>query len=243
MFLAGEEVTGLPAHEIASRGVGIKTQVPSVMDGLTARENIWLSARRRLDRVQAGRKTEETIARLGLDAIAAEPLAQLAHGQRQQVELGMVAAGDPWLILLDEPAAGMSAQGVERITALIRDMNSNAAIVIVEHDMQFIRSLASQVTVFHRGAVLMEDHVDSVMVDPTVRNIYLGNGAPASNPQTAHPRARERQPPWLASAALVWKDCPGAMAASRFCTTSALMSAKAKSSAFSAITAWESRPC
>ncbi len=187
VFLAGEEVTGLPAHEIASRGVGIKTQVPSVMDGLTARENIWLSARRRLDRVQAGRKTEETIARLGLDAIAAEPLAQLAHGQRQQVELGMVAAGDPWLILLDEPAAGMSAQGVERITALIRDMNSNAAIVIVEHDMQFIRSLASQVTVFHRGAVLMEDHVDSVMVDPTVRNIYLGNGAPASNPQPRTP--------------------------------------------------------
>jgi branched-chain amino acid transport system ATP-binding protein/urea transport system ATP-binding protein len=81
---------------------------------------------------------------------------------------------DPWLVLLDEPAAGMSAQDVERMTAIIHDLTKTAAVVIVEHDMQFIRSIADTVTVFHQGAVLMEDHVDRVMSDAQVRAVYLG---------------------------------------------------------------------
>ncbi len=88
-----------------------------------------------------------------------------------------MAVGDPWLVLLDEPAAGMSAEDVERMTAIIHELNRTAAIVIVEHDMQFIRSIARDVTVFHQGAVLMEDHVERVMSDPTVRNVYLGKKA------------------------------------------------------------------
>ena len=90
------------------------------------------------------------------------------------MELGLVAAGDPWLILLDEPAAGLSTEDVERMTEIIHELNRQAALIIVEHDMQFIRSIAKTVTVFHQGEVLMEDHVDRVMSDPEVRNIYLG---------------------------------------------------------------------
>ena len=80
-------------------------------------------------------------------------------------------------MLLDEPAAGMSAGDVERMIEVIHEMNRTAAVVIVEHDMQFIRSIASRVTVFHRGAVLMEDDVDRVLADARVRDVYLGRNA------------------------------------------------------------------
>jgi branched-chain amino acid transport system ATP-binding protein len=177
IFMRGNDVTGWAPHQVAALGVGIKTQVPSVMDGLSAFENIWLSARRFLGVAEANRKTDEVIARLSLNNIASAELGRLAHGERQRVELGIVLAGDPWLVLLDEPAAGMTAEDVEQMTQVIHEMLKSTAVVIVEHDMQFIRSIASTVTVFHQGAVLMEDHVDRVMADPTVRNVYLGKSA------------------------------------------------------------------
>ena len=177
VFMRGQEVTGWRPHQIASLGVGIKTQTPNVMDALSVHENIWLAARRFFDEAEARARTDDVIDRLALGAIARTDLGQLAHGERQRVELGLVAVADPWLVLLDEPAAGMSATDVDRMTAIIHEMTRTAAVVIVEHDMQFIRSIAEVVTVFHQGAVLMEDHVDRVMTDQTVRNVYLGKKA------------------------------------------------------------------
>ena len=177
VFMRGHDTTHWMPHQIASLGVGIKMQTPSVMDNLSVFENIWLAARRFHAPEEANRKTAEMIERLALGAIARNALGQLAHGERQRVELGLVAVGDPWLVLLDEPAAGMSAEDVERMTGIIHELNKTAAIVIVEHDMQFIRSIAEQVTVFHQGAVLMEDHVDRVMADSQVRHVYLGKKA------------------------------------------------------------------
>ena len=173
VYMRGQETTRWMPHEIASLGVGIKTQTPNVMDALSVFENIWLAARRFHAPSDAERKTQEIIERLALGSIARKDLGQLAHGERQRVELGLVAVGDPWLVLLDEPAAGMSAEDVARMTEIIHELNKTAAVVIVEHDMQFIRSIAEKVTVFHQGAVLMEDHVDRVLSDPTVRNVYL----------------------------------------------------------------------
>ena len=177
VFMRDEEVTGWSPHEIASLGVGIKTQVPSVLDGLTAYENIWLAARRFLSVTEANRMTDEVISRLSLGDITNSNVGQLAHGERQRVELGIVMAADPWLILLDEPAAGMSAKDVDSLTNIIHEMLKSAAVIIVEHDMQFIRSIASTVSVFHQGAMLIEDHVDRVMANQTVRNVYLGKKA------------------------------------------------------------------
>lgn len=177
IFMRGDDVTGWAPHRIASLGVGIKTQVPNVMDGLSAFENIWLAARRFLSVSDANHKADEVISRLSLGNIALAELGRLAHGERQRVELGIVMSGDPWLVLLDEPAAGMTAEDVEQMTQIIHEMLKTTAVVIVEHDMQFIRSIASTVTVFHQGAVLMEDHVDRVMADPMVRNVYLGKNA------------------------------------------------------------------
>ena len=177
VFMRGEETTGWHPHQIASLGVGIKTQVPNVLDGLSVFENIWIAARRFYPGKEASDRAVDIIDRLALSPIAKADLGQLAHGERQRVELGLVAVGDPWLVLLDEPAAGMSAEDIERMIAIIDEMIKTAAVIIVEHDMQFIRSIASTVTVFHQGAVLMEDHVDRVMSDPTVRNVYLGKNS------------------------------------------------------------------
>ncbi|WP_158970831.1 ABC transporter ATP-binding protein [Chachezhania sediminis] len=177
VFMRGQDVTGWMPHQVASLGVGIKTQTPNVMDALSVHENIWLAARRFFDPAEARARTGDVIDRLSLGPIARTDLGQLAHGERQRVELGLVIVTDPWLVLLDEPAAGMSAEDVDRMTEIIHDITRSASVVIVEHDMQFIRSIAETVTVFHQGRVLMEDHVDRVMTDETVRRVYLGKKA------------------------------------------------------------------
>jgi branched-chain amino acid transport system ATP-binding protein len=174
VFIDGQETTGWDSQFIARLGIGIKTQVPSVMDGLSVRENIWLSAYRVAGRREADRLAAEAIERLGLGDIARATVGQLAHGERQRVELGIVLAARPWLVLLDEPAAGMTGAEVERMADIIREINRDAALIVVEHDMQFIRSIAARVTVFVQGAILMEDDVEAVMADPRVRDVYLG---------------------------------------------------------------------
>ncbi len=177
VFMQGTETTGWLPHQIASLGVGIKTQNPNVLNGLSVFENIWMAARRFYPNEEASDRATDIIDKLALSYIARAELGQLAHGERQRVELGLVAVGNPWLVLLDEPAAGMSSADVEHMSRIIDDMTRAAAVIVVEHDMQFIRSIASTVTVFYQGAVLMEDHVDCVMSDPTVRNVYLGKKA------------------------------------------------------------------
>ena len=168
-------VNGRHPHEIAGLGVGIKTQVPSVFDGLAAEENIWLAARRWHPASRARALTAETIERLDLGDIRNNVVGTLAHGQRQWVELGMVIAAEPWLVLLDEPAAGMTHDEVARTAELIREINRTATLIVVEHDMQFIRMIADKVTVFHQGSILIEDTMDVVANDTRVREVYLGH--------------------------------------------------------------------
>lgn len=163
------------SHEIAGLGVGIKTQLPNVFEGLSVHENIWLSARRWHDARRARTLVEETIERIRLGDIRRLTVNELSHGQRQWVELGMVIAAEPWLVLLDEPAAGMTHEEVQLTAELIREINKTATMIVVEHDMQFIRMIADKVTVFHRGAILIEDTMDVVSADPTVRDVYLGH--------------------------------------------------------------------
>lgn len=177
VFIDGEDTTGWDPHWIARLGIGVKTQVPSVMDGLSVRENIWLSAYRTHGREKARRLADDALERLGLGAIAKSQVGRLSHGERQRVELGIVMAGEPWLVLLDEPAAGMTAEEVGRMAEIVAELNREAAIIIVEHDMQFIRSIARKVTVFSQGRILIEDDVDTVMNDQAVRDVYLGKKA------------------------------------------------------------------
>lgn len=177
VMIRGQTMTGAEPFEVASLGVGIKTQVPNVFDGLTAEENIWISSRRWHDDRRAKTVTADTIERLRLGDIRKTQLGRLAHGQRQWVELGMVVAAEPWLVLLDEPAAGMTHEETFRTAELIEEINTTAALIVVEHDMQFIRMISRKVTLFHEGSILMEDTMDAISADKRAREIYLGHRA------------------------------------------------------------------
>jgi len=175
----GQDISHAHAHQIARLGIGIKTQVPNVFDGLSVRENIWLSANRIHSGAHADRAVDEMLERIGLTSVAGRLVGQLAHGQRQWVELGIVLSTDPELILLDEPAAGMTHDEVHKTAELVREINRSKALIVVEHDMQFIRMIAKQVTVFNQGSVLVEDAVENILRNPLVRDIYLGKQAAA----------------------------------------------------------------
>lgn len=174
IFWRGRDITGAAGYVIARLGVGIKTQVPSLFDGLTAHESVLLAVRRQHGERDARALAAATLERLGIGELAERRVGILAHGQRQLVELAMVVAPEPDLIILDEPTAGMSADETRRTAEVIRELNRRHAIVVVEHDMQFIRSIAKIVTVFHQGRVLTEAAVEQVFTDPRVREVYLG---------------------------------------------------------------------
>ncbi|MGA7809386.1 ATP-binding cassette domain-containing protein [Bradyrhizobium sp.] len=180
VLFRGQDISSAYAHQIARLGIGIKTQVPSVFDGLSVRENIWLAASRMHSRQRTRALVEEMLERISLAHVADRLVGQLAHGQRQWVELGLVLSTDPELILLDEPAAGMTHDEVFKTAELVREINRSKALIVVEHDMQFIRMIAKQVTVFNQGSVLVEDTVENIMRNPQVRDIYLGKQAAAA---------------------------------------------------------------
>jgi len=174
ILFRGKDIAGMQPHEPARLGIGIKTQVPSLFNGLSVWENVWLAARRTNTSTQSERVTREVLERVGMIAYRDALVGLLAHGQRQWVELAVVIAADPPLILLDEPAAGMSDAEVARTAELILEINRRHALVVVEHDMSFIRKIAKTVTVLHQGAVIREGTPERIMSDPLVQQIYLG---------------------------------------------------------------------
>jgi ABC-type uncharacterized transport system ATPase subunit len=174
ILLEGHDIVGAPPYAIGRRGVGIKNQVPVVMNGLTVHENLWLAARARRKGAAVKTAVERIAERLDLGPLLQRFVGELAHGQRQWVEIAMVVICEPTIVLLDEPAAGMSDEETARTADLIRDLNTTTTIVVVEHDMQFIRQIARTVTVFHQGRILVEDSFQSVIANKTVRDVYLG---------------------------------------------------------------------
>lgn len=177
VYIRGQDVTGWRPYQIVRLGVGIKTQVPSVMNGLTVYENIWLSARKVCDRQAADTETKLVLDQLELGALSRRLVGEMAHGERQIVELGIVMAQRPQLVLLDEPAAGITGAESEKLVSLIHRMNEDAALIVVDHDMQFVRMLNSKITVFHQGSILIEGQPDDVLSDKKVREVYVGNRA------------------------------------------------------------------
>jgi branched-chain amino acid transport system ATP-binding protein/urea transport system ATP-binding protein len=177
VHIRGADVTGWRTHEVVRLGVGVKTQVPSVMNGLSVQENLWLAARRIHGWSGARGAVDEIGAELRLGELLRRSVGELSHGQRQMVEIGIVLVQRPWLVLLDEPAAGMTGDEVERLIGVIRRINQTASVIVVDHDMEFVRMLGSRVTVFHQGAILVEGPADEVLDDSRVREVYIGNRA------------------------------------------------------------------
>ncbi|MBZ5487678.1 urea ABC transporter ATP-binding protein UrtD [Halomonas aquamarina] len=169
--------------EIASLGVGRKFQKPTVFEALSVFENLELAmaADKRIFPTLTARLTgeiqdriEEVLETIGLTGLRFQPAGILSHGQKQWLEIGMLLMQRPRLLLVDEPVAGMTEQEMERTAELLTSLAGKQSVVVVEHDMGFVRSIARQVTVLHQGSVLAEGSMDQVSNDPKVVEVYLG---------------------------------------------------------------------
>ena len=183
MFGGDIDLTRLDEPAIARLGIGRKFQRPTVFEPLSVRENVLLA----LDGDRSprftlwARETPEERARLEdilltirLGTQCDRPAAELSHGQKQWLEIGMLLAQDPRLLLVDEPVAGMTDAETEATADLLREINRTRTVVVVEHDMAFVRALDVKVTVLHEGSVLAEGSIDQVQNHPRVIEVYLG---------------------------------------------------------------------
>jgi ABC-type uncharacterized transport system ATPase subunit len=175
----GKDISGAERHVISRLGIGIKNQVPDVFDGISTRENIWAAARFRHNSKNVEQIVDRVLSQMNLTAVADDLVGELSHGQRQWVEFGMVMSLEPKIILLDEPTAGMTADETDRTADLILEINATTPIIVVEHDMQFIRKIANIVTVLHQGKILTEDTMANIQQNQTVLDVYLGQSGRA----------------------------------------------------------------
>jgi urea transport system ATP-binding protein len=183
VFADNTDLTRMDEPAIAALGIGRKFQKPTVFEPLTVRDNLLLALKgdRRPRFTLFARETaaerchiDEILSTIRLTKFRESPAASLSHGQKQWLEIGMLLAQDPRLLLVDEPVAGMTDAETEQTAALLREINRNHSVVVVEHDMAFVRSLAVRVTVMHEGGVLAEGAIDEVSADPRVIEVYLG---------------------------------------------------------------------
>jgi urea transport system ATP-binding protein len=185
---AGQSLLGRPEHKIVRMGVGRTFQTASVFEQLTVVENLDLAAsfRRPLRALLRRRKgvedvVAEALATVGLADRAESPAEVLSHGQKQWLEIGMLLVQDPRLLLLDEPVAGMSKEERTRTGELLHQIARNHTVVVVEHDMEFLRRFANCVTVMHEGQILCEGTVAEVQADERVQEVYLGRSRDKRN--------------------------------------------------------------
>jgi urea transport system ATP-binding protein len=187
VFLVGDttDLTHLTEHEIVRRGICRKFQRPTVFQGHTVLENLELalptdksvfySLFAKLTAEQRN-VIEQTLDLIGLKDQINTRAGLLSHGQKQWLEIGMLLAQNPRVLLVDEPIAGMTHQEAERTAEILVGLAGRHTIVVVEHDMEFIRSIARKVTVLHEGRLLAEGSMDQVQNDARVREVYLGEG-------------------------------------------------------------------
>ncbi|HEX4987094.1 MAG TPA: ATP-binding cassette domain-containing protein [Burkholderiales bacterium] len=178
--LNGADITRLPAFRRARAGLGIKLQVPGIFLGLTVRENIALA--RLAPRAHGGAgDASAVLAATSLSGKQDLPASALSHGEQQWLEIAMIVAQNPSVMLLDEPAAGMTRDERNRTVELIRTLSTQRTIVVVEHDMDFIRALGAPVAMLHRGVVFRRGAFAALSSDPEVRDVYLGRRRHAGN--------------------------------------------------------------
>jgi urea transport system ATP-binding protein len=178
------DITSMPEYRRVRAGVGRKFQSPSIYENLTVFENLEVSIPkgRSVFGALAFRRTDEVVRRV--EEIARETFLEdrlshradtLSHGQKQWLEIGMLLIQNPELLMLDEPVAGMSVSERARTAVLLKKISQNRSVLVIEHDMDFVRSIAHKVTVMHQGKIIAEGDMDTVQADPRVIEVYLGH--------------------------------------------------------------------
>jgi urea transport system ATP-binding protein len=164
-------------------GIGRKFQKPSVFESITVYENLLLAlkAKKSVFSALTAKLSEpdrdfinETLALIRLQSLQSKPAGALSHGQKQWLEIGLLLVQQPKILLLDEPVAGLTAEEIDRTTELLLSLEGRHSLIVVEHDMAFVRSVARKVTVLHQGAVLAEGDIETVSSHPKVIEAYLG---------------------------------------------------------------------
>ncbi len=183
LFRGSQDLTALDETDIANIGIGRKFQKPTVFESHTVYHNLELALTAprgvfdtlfaRLSPVQAAR-IEETLETIRLTEQRHLLAGALSHGQKQWLEIGMLLMQDPELLLVDEPVAGMTDAETERTAELLKHIAKKHSVIVVEHDMEFVRALGVRVTVLHEGSVLSEGSLEAVQNDPKVIEVYLG---------------------------------------------------------------------
>ncbi|HWA77330.1 MAG TPA: urea ABC transporter ATP-binding protein UrtD [Polyangiaceae bacterium] len=180
----GRELVGRREYQIVRIGVGRKFQTPSVYDSLTVFENLemsfpdkrgWWSAWRFRRTPEVVARVEEVAELIYLRDRLEDRAETLSHGQKQWLEIGALLIQNPELLLLDEPVAGMSVKDREKTAELILKLGRERAVVVIEHDMDFVKQIAQRVTVLHQGKVLAEGKMEAIQADPKVVEVYLGH--------------------------------------------------------------------
>ncbi|WP_321971087.1 urea ABC transporter ATP-binding protein UrtD [Paratractidigestivibacter sp.] len=182
------DLTKMREYRIANLGIGRKFQAPSVFNGITILENMELAAagKHTLYSTTFKRLSKDTedhiryvLDFIGLDGKKFDYPTRLSHGEKQWLEIGMLLAERPDLLLLDEPVAGMSRRETEHTAELLQKVKNECSVIVVEHDMQFAKDVSDKVTVFHEGRVLDEGTMDDVSNNQQVIDVYLGRGGEA----------------------------------------------------------------
>ena len=180
----GRDISRLPEQTIARLGIGRKFQVPAVFKELTVHDNLEVASSRESDpfvnmmsfRRSGDRKRyDEVVELVGLKDRLMTPAGWLSHGETQWLEIGMVLMQDPRLLLMDEPTAGMTEQETAKTSEIFNALKGTHTLVVVEHDMSFVREIADITTVMHMGSVLAEGTIEEIGNDARVKEVYLGS--------------------------------------------------------------------
>jgi ABC-type uncharacterized transport system ATPase subunit len=175
IFFDSIDITAERPYARVQRGMSIKMQAPSVFKELPVRQNIQIALQERISGAECRAEEERLLALLNLADDSGKLAGALSHGQQQWLEIGMALALQPQLLLLDEPTAGMSPEETQRMTRVLEALPRDVTLLIIEHDMDVVGSLADRVTVLHYGEVLTEGTFAEVKADPRVYEVYLGH--------------------------------------------------------------------
>ena len=171
----GADVTSAAPFRRVKQGMSIKMQAPSVFKALPVRQNLHIALQHHVGQADVEAEEDRLLGLLGLAEDAAKEAGALSHGQQQWLEIGMALALKPLLLLLDEPTAGLSPEETFRTGELLRRLNQEGTtVLVVEHDMTFVRQIATRVTVLHLGRVLARGGIEEILADPRVAEVYLG---------------------------------------------------------------------
>ena len=177
IFYDGSDITQLESHDRIRRGISVKFQVPGIFKALSVRQNLEIALQHHLEGMGLREEIERQLDFLNLTADAGQPAGNLSHGQKQWLEIGMATSLRPQLLLLDEPTAGMSPEETHATGEMVRALQTDGMTVLaVEHDMNFVRQIATRVTVLHFGRIFAQGSIDEIMADVRVAEIYLGHG-------------------------------------------------------------------